>query len=515
MKPRKSKGSESSCFRVVICLCLGVMACSLFTPYPAQLIRALRGIPEPAPQTNLAQSGQSGTAPNTPVTEQNTTPNQHTQQVNTPEPPPPAIEPEPPTVPLILPTIPEHSIALPAVNYPPFPPVMPHRVPEGAMTNINELARGLNLKTQINFIPGTLASADRKKAANYQVTLSMNVIQPKASATKEELLKSAPQLDKILPGLDALMSGAKVSPFYTQLYTRKQTELRKNLASLDKLLTRHNFYDTETILEITHPQSKRKALWIQSEMDVVSDGSDGDRLTTMPDKILKSDYYQPSTSYRWEKLTDTPNPLLKPWQDRLKKHRDSLTKAPAANKQAIRNKIDYAERVITELKRYSFLISEYDPFIVIPLGIVNQSNNAFSPRFGDYAVVIANGKLYPAIVGDAGPRFKTGEASLRLARAINQKANPYARPVSDLSVSYLIFPGTAEEKPGPIDYARLTEKCRALMNDLGGLAPGHELYQWKDLLAPKPTSVEKTKEEKLNEALPRQIQNPPLPRVPA
>ncbi len=259
------------------------------------------------------------------------------------------------------------------------------------------------------------------------------------------------------------------------------------------MLTRHNFYDTETILEITHPQTKRRVLWIQSEMDVVSDGSDGDRLDTMPDKILKSDYYQPSTSYRWEKLTDKPNPLLKPWQDRLKNYRENLSKAPAANKQAIHNKIDHAERVITELKRYSFLISEYDPFIVIPLGIVNQSS-AFSPRFGDYAVVIANGKLYPAIVGDAGPRYKTGEASLRLARAINAKANPYSRPVSDLSVSYLVFPGTAEEKPGPIDYARLTEKCRALMNDLGGIAPGHDLYQWIDLLAPKTPEVEKTNE---------------------
>ncbi len=240
-----------------------------------------------------------------------------------------------------------------------------------------------------------------------------------------------------------------------------------------------------TILEITHPESKRKVLWLQSEMDVVSDGSDGDRLSNMPDKILNSSYYQPSTSYRWKKLTDKPNPLLKPWQDRLAKYKDELKKAPAAKKNAVRNKIDHAQRIIVELKRYSFLISEYDPFIVIPLGVVNQAS-AFSPRFGDYAVVIANGKLYPALVGDAGPRYKTGEASLRLSRAINRQAGPYSRPVSDLTVSYLIFPNSADEKAGPPDYKRMTEKCRALMNEIGGIGQGYDLHLWEDQLAPKP-----------------------------
>ena len=96
----------------------------------------------------------------------------------------------------------------------------------------------------------------------------------------------------------------------------------------------------------------------------------------MPDKILKSSFYQPSTSYRWKKRTDKPNPLLNPWQQRLASYKKTLEKAPAAEKTALRRKIDHAERVIEELKRYSFLISEYDPFIVVPLGVVNQS----SPR---------------------------------------------------------------------------------------------------------------------------------------
>ena len=67
-------------------------------------------------------------------------------------------------------------------------------------------------------------------------------------------------------------------------------------------------------------------------------------------------------------------------------------------------------------------------------------------------------------MGDAGPRYKTGEGSLRLSREINPKAGPYSRPVSDLKVSYLIFPGSAEPEAGPPDYEKLTDRCRELLN---------------------------------------------------
>lgn len=322
------------------------------------------------------------------------------------------------------------------------------------------------------------------------MTLSLNVKQPKALTKKEDMLKLNPKLEPMLPGLSTLFRHARVSPYYGQIYVRKQTEIRKNLASLLKLLDRHNYYDTETILETTYPDTGRKLLWLQSEMDVVSDGSDGDRLAAMPDKILKSSFYQPSTSYRWKKRTDKPNPLLKPWQQRLASYKKTLEKAPAAEKTALRRKIDHAERVIEELKRYSFLISEYDPFIVVPLGVVNQST-PFSPQFGDYAVVIVGDKLYPALVGDAGPRYKTGEGSLRLSREINPKAGPYSRPVSDLKVSYLIFPGSAEPEAGPLDYEKITDRCRELLNEIGGVGKGFNLHQWEDLLAPKPPPAPK------------------------
>lgn len=474
MKAHRRGTPRLTWFKIAVCLCLAAMAASLWTPYPARTIRALRG--EPEPQTD--ETG--GYPPHTSLP-----PEQPEQTQPPPSTGPAGPVPEPEDTRQLSPWTPERTIALPPVEYPPFPPVLPTRPATGALTNIYELARGLNLKTQVNFQPGALASADRKIQSNYQMTLTLNIKQPKALTRKEDILNINPKLGPMLPDLDKLFSHARISPYYGQIYARKQTEIRKNLASLTKLLDRHNFYDTETILEITHPDTRRKLLWLQSEMDVVSDGSDGDRLATMPDKILKSSFYQPSTSYRWKKRTDKPNPLLKSWQQRLASYKKALEKASAPEKPPLNRKIDHAERVIAELKRYSFLISEYDPFIVVPLGVVNQSSS-FSPQFGDYAVVIVGDKLYPALVGDAGPRYKTGEGSLRLSREINPKSGPYSRPVSDLVVSYLIFPGSAEPEAGPPDYEKLTIKCRELLADIGGTGNNYKLHEWEDLLAPKP-----------------------------
>lgn len=41
-------------FKLAVCLCLAAMAASLFTPYPAQIIRALKGEPEQEPSDSGA-----------------------------------------------------------------------------------------------------------------------------------------------------------------------------------------------------------------------------------------------------------------------------------------------------------------------------------------------------------------------------------------------------------------------------------------------------------------------------
>ena len=139
------------------------------------------------------------------------------------------------------------------------------------------------------------------------------------------------------------------------------------------------------------------------------------------------------------------------------------------------------------MKLFSFLLAEYDPFIVVPLTVNEGENADYRPVAGDYAVVIVDNQVYPAIVGDFGPRYKTGEASLRLCKTINKNAGINSRPVSDLKASYIIFPGTKEPENGPIDYERLNSRCRELLSEIGGISEQAVFVEMKDLLPqPKP-----------------------------
>lgn len=488
---------------MILCGCAIAAAASLFTPYPADLVRALRGQPstltrqankdktpvplpdqkQPGNQPLISDSGEKTVFP--PKSSSGTKPSPIPRVDDIPKDPQSAFMVDSR---LAEPWKIDRAVSMPDVSYPPFPPVLPTRVASGAFWDVKELARGLNLKTKVNFIEGDRASIVRTTPSNYRATLTLDIVVPKALTKAEELATVNPYLDNMLPGLKELFSSGRLSPFYSLLYTRKQNEIRKKLSSLNRVLDRHNFYDTETILELRHPATDRKVLWLQSEMDVVSDGSDGDRLTTMPDKILNSSFYQPSTSYRWLKKTNKTNPLLPVWEKRLSGLQTSLTKATGEKKAQLRNDIEHATLVIAELKRNSFLIAEYDPFIVLPLGIVNQKSS-YSPSFGDFAIIVVGKKMYPAIVGDAGPRYKTGEASLRLATAINAQASSYARPVSDLTVSYIIFPGSALEEKGPPDYEAWERTCNHLLSEIGGIGTGYSLHKWDDLLAPPPPVV--------------------------
>ncbi len=421
-----------------------------------------------------------------------TPPQPATEQVQ--QAPPPAPKPEPESVPLqtsieTQPWQPSTSFTMAEIHLPPFPPALPERVEIGKFEHINEMERGINIKSHVNFSEGSTASTDRKAKDAYQVKVSLELRTPHA-AKGDELLKANPKLKNVLNAYTALMEQAKVSPWFHKLYLHKQNRIRHNACTLSRLLDRHNYYDTDTILEITAPDTKRKALWIQADMDVVSDGSDGDRLPDMPKKIKDSEFYQPSTSYKWRKRTKTPNPLLAAWQERLKKYKE------ANNQDGVKR----AERIISDLKIFSFLLAEYDSFIVVPLTVNDKGSTKkeeehlkqFRPTAGDYAVVIVDNKVYPAIVGDFGPKFKTGEASLRLCKTVNSKAGVNSRPISHLGVSYIIFPGSKEEENGPINYDRLNQRCRELVDELGGLSKKAEFVEMKDLLPqPKPEDEKK------------------------
>jgi hypothetical protein len=78
-----------------------------------------------------------------------------------------------------------------------------------------------------------------------------------------------------------------------------------------------------------------------------------------------------------------------------------------------------------------------------------------------------------------------GEASLRIAKEISPAATPYSRPVSDLKVTYLIFPGTADTPFGQPDLDKIQARCQALVDEIGGSTV--PLHHWENTIPPPPT----------------------------
>jgi hypothetical protein len=344
-----------------------------------------------------------------------------------------------------------------------------------------KLFNGITLHSTIETLPGADASTERVEPDSYVLDLKLQARVPSPNKTIEELAKVSPQLPALLPGLAAMFVPDSVSPLYAQLYDTKIRALRENLVRLDRLPSRHNFFDCQTVLQLEHLQTHRKALLVQADMDVDADGSDADR---MPIGTGSPANFKPATSYRWPKTTSEPNPYLASMQSNLKHAEDEYalkTTAPE-RKRELRDAIAELRAEVGTLKKFSFLIGATDPYIVIP-GAFARGKDA--PKVGDYALVIFADAVYPAIVGDVGPNDKAGEASLRIAKQINTLSTPYNRPVSDLKVTYLIFPGTADKPFGPPDLDKLQARCEALVKEIGGASV--PLHHWENIIPPPPT----------------------------
>ena len=266
--------------------------------------------------------------------------------------------------------------------------------------DLSETSKGFSFSSRLEIENGELATKERKQKSAYKSEHVLTVRVPRAASTMEELQVGSPALGSLLPGLAPLVENAVVSDFFETLYRNKTNRLKKDSAKLGGLLTAHNFFDCQTMLNLT-AENGRKVFLLQGDMDVVSDGSDGDRLPAMPDEIVNSTHYQPTTSYGWAKTGKVPNPLIKGYEKRLVVARQEL-RDPSVTKDRkdwVRSRIKKTlEPGIEEMKRRSFLIADYDPFIVIPLNIIIDRRDKWGPKVGDYAVVLHKGILYPAIV---------------------------------------------------------------------------------------------------------------------
>ncbi len=411
-----------------------------------------------------------------------------------PPPPPPPPTPSPTPTPVPTPT--------------PIPALVRKPLPTATLFN------GIALESAVVAEPGDqLASADRKENDAYKVEVTLRLQLPRPAATLEDILSNKPHLGRVLPTLPALLSNATVSPFFDKFYDLKVRDVRRKQANLDTVLSRHNFYDCETMLELNNPATSRKALLVLADMDVNTDGSDGDRNVSVDGSSM---FFLPQTSYRWPKQSERVNPFLAVEEEKLADFEVELAKPglKPARIQEIKEGIDLAKRRIHDLKKWSFLVSSVDPFIVLPGFIMRDHTGPFVPKVGDYAVVIHEGRAFPAILGDSGPSHKAGEASLLLCRELNGSSSNLTRPISDLKVAYLVFPGSAEPENTPPDLEKWRAKCQTLVDELGGL--GVPLHAWPNLVPAWPTptpSPTPTPESSPSPAAPTQPETTPAPEV--
>ena len=347
------------------------------------------------------------------------------------------------------------------------------------------LFNGLALQAKLISEKGPeLASQDRRNLNAYEVRITVSARLPSASVSAKDFLKNDPLLPGIFSDFERLLADASVSPFFEKLYALKLAQIERELGRLDTVLSRDNLYDCETILSLRNPATGRRALLAVGDMDVNVDGSDGDRNVAVDGS---SQFFLPQTSYRWLKLTERENPFLAVEQKRLASLKSEMASAgiAAVRKKEIEEAMDVARRRIFDMKKWSFLIAETDPFIVLPGFMMRDKGDPFSPSIGDFALVLFGGKAYPAIVGDAGPSLKLGEASLLICREINAHSSAMAGAVTDLKVAYLVFPGTAAEQHTPPDLEAWKAKCEQYVNELGGLKC--QLHSWPNLVKPWPT----------------------------
>ena len=341
-----------------------------------------------------------------------------------------------------------------------------------------------------NIIEPPAGTAVKLRANGANFIRSIRVARPKAATTAAELSAINPHLPRLLPGFGKLMGSAEVSSRYDELYDRKMQVLRKG-----ELITPHNFFDCETVLRLEHPGTGRKVLLLQADMDVVTDGSDPLRAGKLTDYDLarSSDWYLPETSYSWTKNGGSANPFLTYYPEaltKLQKLRKELEVEAAKDqgviwRELLRTCDDQIYRVKMRglgnstksgLRNRRFLLADRDPFVVLPVPWVNKSA-AWSPQVGDYAAVVYKDRIYPAVLGDAGPSYKVGEASLFLARKLNPNANGRKRAVSDLTVTYLYFPRSGTTKREP-DLTAWRNRVLALLKEIGGVSDPSVVHDW-------------------------------------
>ncbi|MDA0811648.1 MAG: glycoside hydrolase family 75 protein [Verrucomicrobia bacterium] len=337
-------------------------------------------------------------------------------------------------------------------------------------------------------------TSDSLRAGGKSYIETIEFVRPSAAKTAEQLESINPNLPRVLSGFRKLMESAEVSERYEELYDRKIARLKKG-----ELSTSHNYFDCETALRLVYPDTGRKVFLLQSYMDVVTDGSDPGRASKIEDYDLArtSDWYLPETSYTWARESGSAeNPFLHYYPsalENLEMMRTQIVEQSKADPGVVwREMLKTCDAQISRIKQRGltsstkqglnarrFLLADRDPFIVLPRTWVNSSSSAWGPMIGDFAAVVFKDRIYPAVLGDAGPADKAGEASLFIAKTLNPKANGTTRAISDVSVTYMVFPKSGIAKGEP-NLKIWREHVIALLEEIGGVSHPSVIHAWPE-----------------------------------
>lgn len=236
-------------------------ACSFLTPHPYELLRVCRAglAPAEAVPTELPSEAPAELQQQAPLTAED----KAAQLLEQPSP-----------------WCPQSSFRMSGVRLPNFPPALLENVGPQYEPHIQSLLT--NAETV--FTPGTTASQDRNLKEAYSVSVSIDVLLPKA-AGGHELLAANPALSSVFPRYAELMQAATVSPWYHALYLRKQTLVRKAAAMVEPPPDSASFYDTDTLLELTAPECGRRLLWLQAGMKAAAAAPAEEREIPLRDEL--------------------------------------------------------------------------------------------------------------------------------------------------------------------------------------------------------------------------------------
>ncbi len=329
-----------------------------------------------------------------------------------------------------------------------------------------------------------------RKSGSQFATISIK--RPTAVSNFKELRELNPKLPAALAEIESLVETGTVSKRFELLFDEKAKHIQRQKSLT--ALSNYNYYDCATIMDLAHPETGRKALLIQAGMDVVTDGSDPDRAGDLEDYhgALSSNWFQPFTGYVWGRAKHK-NPFANYYDDRIreltglkaevdKKNRELPIRAWRKVSEVYQEEINHLSRVKSDNSwglsaNPRSVVAALDPIIVLPR---NWFGKNAAIAHGDYAIVVYEDRVIPTMVAEAGPSYKIGEASLKLAWKINEKASGTQRAAEAFSVSYFIFPGTRKASRSEPVLSEINEKVRALVGEIGGLGDGGKFEAWED-----------------------------------